>query len=173
MKDTYAKWVESHTPEQIRSANLARRLIKRRGLFKTSPRLIVDPRRVVGPVQPHIAFYQERQASGDLRGIPLRESVVASMKEFRALSASEKKVSATLIPESLIISIVAPVQKLTDRPCRDTRTRIKRIRSGMSVNTKKPMAMRQARHNSKLSLYEYCITPRLINHVQHFIAALE
>lgn len=85
----YRQWIESHTPTIIHDANLARQHLRRLGV--SAPQL-QDDRQVKGPRGPFTWFHQERLQSGDLRGLKIAEAAKLTGREWKALSASEKKV---------------------------------------------------------------------------------
>jgi hypothetical protein len=88
----YKQWVESHTPEQIRVANLARTQLRTKDpLHKW--RAIHDDRIPKRPSSPMFFFCKERYASGDLKGIALGDNARLLAKEWAALAPSDKKVS--------------------------------------------------------------------------------
>ena len=88
----YKQWVESHTPEQIRVANLARTQLRTKDpLHKW--RAIHDDRIPKRPSSPMFFFCKERYASGDLKGIALVDNARLLAREWAALSPSDKKVS--------------------------------------------------------------------------------
>ncbi|KAL9133851.1 MAG: hypothetical protein Q9175_004971 [Cornicularia normoerica] len=84
----YRQWVESYTPAIIHEANLARHHLKRLGV--KSPQL-QDHRQVKGPRTSFTYFYGERYRSGDLRGLKVSEATKLAGREWKGLSASEKK----------------------------------------------------------------------------------
>ncbi|KAK4547444.1 hypothetical protein LTR36_001100 [Oleoguttula mirabilis] len=90
----YKCWVESHTPEQIRAANLVRASLRRK--FKGDPRkktswpAIRDGRIAKRPLTPYLQFNVNRQASGDFKNIALPERSKLLAQEWKALSESEK-----------------------------------------------------------------------------------
>lgn len=90
-KKAYKKWVESHTPAEIRRANNARRLLKTK-LASFPKGQIHDDRAVSQPKSSYILFFQERHASGDLKHLSTIEAAKVAGKEWTALSASDKKV---------------------------------------------------------------------------------
>ena len=88
----YRQWIESHTPTAIHNANLARRHLKKLGV--NAP-LLQDDRQVTGLRRSYTYFYQSRMQSGDLRGLKIGEAAKLVGREWRGLSASEKKVCCT------------------------------------------------------------------------------
>jgi len=88
----YKKWVQSHTPDQIRVANIARQALKRQAPKGSSKfGQIEDPRLPKKAVPALFLFQQDRWASGDMQGIPVVDAAKQITKEYNALSASEKK----------------------------------------------------------------------------------
>jgi hypothetical protein len=94
-------WVNSHTPEQIRLANNARSLLKRRAAAAApgtkrgirSLNKIRDERQVKRGQSGYLTFALERRESGDYKNIKLSESSKLISEEWKALSAGQKKVS--------------------------------------------------------------------------------
>ncbi|KAL1599562.1 hypothetical protein SLS60_007365 [Paraconiothyrium brasiliense] len=92
----YNKWIHSHTQEEIRAANRARTILKRKlGLKGVSGtqygRLIDDRHDASGKKTPYILFAAERLTSGEFQGIAVPERLKLVGAEWRALSPSEKK----------------------------------------------------------------------------------
>ncbi|KAH8808267.1 hypothetical protein F5884DRAFT_362506 [Xylogone sp. PMI_703] len=86
----FKKWVASHTPDQIRLANNARKL-----LTKTTGKKypsIADERAPKRPLNAYFLFAADRWASGDLKGISIPQSGSMIHEEWTKLPASEKKV---------------------------------------------------------------------------------
>ena len=97
------RWVESHSPAQIKEANRARTLLSKKlnGDAKTNKRnarykAIPDERLPKGPISSYMLFSMNRQASGDFRSIAIAERGKLIGKEWAALTADEKKVCPTL-----------------------------------------------------------------------------
>lgn len=86
----HKKWVESHTPDQIRLANNARRLLAKK-TGKKHP-TIPDERAPKKPRNAYFLFTADRWATGDLKGIPVTKSTTRLLEEWANLSANEKKV---------------------------------------------------------------------------------
>ncbi|KAL9071314.1 MAG: hypothetical protein Q9161_004330 [Pseudevernia consocians] len=84
----YRQWIESHTPEIIHEANLARLHLKRLGV-NASP--LHDHRQVKGVRNAYSFFYQERMQSGDLRGLKVAEAAKLLGREWKSLQPHEKK----------------------------------------------------------------------------------
>lgn len=87
------KWIESHTPDEIRIANNARTMLKRKLNKPASYTLISDPRIPKKPANSYLHYVQEKLASGDFKGIKLSEAIVLISNEWKALSPSQKTVS--------------------------------------------------------------------------------
>ncbi|KAH9870470.1 hypothetical protein IAQ61_005945 [Plenodomus lingam] len=93
----YKAWVESHTPDQIRLANNARRLLrkklvnKRKSGHPARTEKLIDERVPKSPASAYIHFVTERFTSGDFKGIPVTEAAKLAANEWKALSAGEKQ----------------------------------------------------------------------------------
>ncbi|RDL41967.1 uncharacterized protein BP5553_01946 [Venustampulla echinocandica] len=85
------KWVETHTPEEIRIANNARTLLKRKLEKPNRFTLISDPRMPKRPINPYLLYVRDKMTSGDFKGIKTSEAVTLISNEWRALSPSQKK----------------------------------------------------------------------------------
>lgn len=89
-------WVESHTVDEIRAANNARHLLKRKFNYPKSGarvKLIKDdrlPRRIT-PAWPY--YVKARWASGDLGNMTAVEASRAISVEWKKMSDAEKEVS--------------------------------------------------------------------------------
>jgi hypothetical protein len=89
--------VESHSAEEIRLANLARKQLekkegpKEKRAGKKWP-LIKDERAVTRPATPFILFAVNRHASGDFKHIAVTERLRLISREWKELSESEKEV---------------------------------------------------------------------------------
>jgi len=92
----YKKWVESHSPERIKLANNARRLLKKR-TGGTRARKIKDERQVKGPRTAFTFFLTARYASGDFKNVAFKDAAQQISKEWKSLPDAEKKVS--FLPE--------------------------------------------------------------------------
>ncbi len=80
-------------PSEIRQANLARLMLKRRFKKYTKPQ-IRDARIPRRPPAAPLRFYKERWASGDYVHLAAPEVVKLLVKEYRDLSPEQKKVNA-------------------------------------------------------------------------------
>jgi len=89
----FKKWVETHTPEQIRDANNARSALKRKlGKHHAYPP-ITDPRLPKRAASAYLFFVKDRFTSGDFKGISIVEATRLIAAEWKALAAGERKVS--------------------------------------------------------------------------------
>lgn len=89
--------MESHTTEQIETANKARVHLRRLAKGKPSevkkwPK-IVDERHVKQPIRPYPQFVSNRYASGDFKNMEFKNSVKLIAQEWKALTPEEKKAS--------------------------------------------------------------------------------
>ena len=101
-------WISSHTPEEIRLANEARRKLNAlRKLPKDSPKqqavtkpvqILRDDRKPRRPLTPYFQYSQERHVSGDFQGVSIPEFSKAVSREWKAMGAQEKEVSAASQP---------------------------------------------------------------------------
>jgi hypothetical protein len=102
----YTAWINSHTPIQIYKANKARILLRRKLPKKKGGRPahtepLKDDRLPTAPARAYTIFVAERWATGDMKGIAVREAARVIGEEWKALSAGEKKVcNAHYISES-------------------------------------------------------------------------
>lgn len=86
------EWINSHSPEEIYNANVARE-----GLSKRTKGYVVkikDERLVKRPRNAYTFFVKERYTSGDFKGIKVPEATSLITREYKGLTDSEKKVSA-------------------------------------------------------------------------------
>ncbi|KAK6067612.1 HMG box protein [Seiridium cupressi] len=84
-------WIERHTPAQIRDANLARHLLKRKFNYPKLKRLIKDDRQPSGPLQAYTYYTKARWASGDFANMGVVEAAKLVGAEWKGLSDSEKE----------------------------------------------------------------------------------
>lgn len=97
----YKAWVQTHTPLQIKEANNARihllREAKAKNVKKLGPyRPIKDDRLPKKPTPSYAFFVADRVVSGDFKGLTKSESFALIGREWKALSAGERKVSPPL-----------------------------------------------------------------------------
>lgn len=97
----YKQWLSQHTPEQIYQANVARRQLKKiynekhpntKHTLKYKP--IHDDRLVKNVMSAFIYFSMDRHLSGDFHRMSLSEAGPLVAREWKALSAQEKKVNS-------------------------------------------------------------------------------
>ena len=92
---TYKKWLLQHTPAEIKAANVARNQLKKQAKkdgTKKRLRHIQDERLVKQARAPYTYFLADRFASGDMKNMKLTEIGTLIGREWKALSAEEKKV---------------------------------------------------------------------------------
>lgn len=89
---TYASWLETLTPEQVRISNAARYNLTLKKVNTRRP--IVDSRLPKRPVLAFSSFTKDRWASGDFKNISIVDASKQMGLEWKALSEAEKKVSA-------------------------------------------------------------------------------
>ncbi|KAI9738687.1 MAG: hypothetical protein M1834_008192 [Cirrosporium novae-zelandiae] len=92
----YKKWLESHTPDEIRKANLARLALRRQARTKGNKagakyRLIKDDRLVKHPRTGYIYFVMERHSSGDLKNVEVSQLGKLFSREWNGMSNEDKK----------------------------------------------------------------------------------
>ncbi|KIV79326.1 hypothetical protein PV11_06892 [Exophiala sideris] len=90
----YKKWVQSHTPLEIKQANNARRTLVRKAKAEGKKKRftpIHDDRSVKGHRNAYTFFFADRHASGDLKGMSVGESGKLIGKEWKELSATERR----------------------------------------------------------------------------------
>ncbi|ODH44667.1 hypothetical protein ACO22_00824 [Paracoccidioides brasiliensis] len=87
-KTMFQDWVKSHTPLQIKQANMARQRLRK--LFKKPRRFmkIRDDRQIKRPVNAYLFFLKEAFASG---GIFDKESMSKTAAAWRGMTAGEKE----------------------------------------------------------------------------------
>ncbi|KAJ5086453.1 hypothetical protein NUU61_007760 [Penicillium alfredii] len=85
----YESWVKSHTPLQIKEANLARRQLAR--LQKKVFRPLKDDRQVKQPLSAFIAYNTERNESGDFKHVKRTQVASRVAEEWKELTPSEKQ----------------------------------------------------------------------------------
>jgi hypothetical protein len=94
----YQDWVHSHTPEEIRVANVARARLRallpklKSGRTPAHTHKIIDDRAIKLPLNQYARFATERFTTGDFKGISQAEASKLISNEWKALSTSEKQV---------------------------------------------------------------------------------
>lgn len=93
-KATYKAWVESHDPQAIYDANLARRLLKKKyDIPKATLKLIRDERLPKRPVTAFALFSKARWASGEYANSGSVTAVASKLgEEWKSLTPAERKV---------------------------------------------------------------------------------
>jgi hypothetical protein len=105
---TFQNWVDSHTPQVIRAANLARQLLKRKHGI-TTYRTIPDARYPKQNMTPFIAFVKARFQSLANDSSSAKDKLLKIAAEWKGLSAEERKVRLrelhpkTLAPSSYLL----------------------------------------------------------------------
>ncbi|KAI9765291.1 MAG: hypothetical protein M1840_007490 [Geoglossum simile] len=87
---TYKEWVETHSPEQIRTANRARTALNRRSPGRRL-RKLKDERVAPRPLPPFLLYLKDRRESGDDKNMGAREYIGQVGKEWRELPELEKR----------------------------------------------------------------------------------
>ena len=97
----YKQWLSSFTAKQVKEANTARTALRREskknGGHKQYAHL-QDARLVKQALSPYTYFFKERNDSGDMKGMKIGEIGGLVGKEWKALSAGEKKVGLIRTP---------------------------------------------------------------------------
>jgi len=92
--ETYRSWVEAKSPQEIRIANTARRVLKRADTLRIADKKLApikDHRVPSRPLTAYNLYARSRYESGDLAGMSLRDATLKVAAEFKALSDSERK----------------------------------------------------------------------------------
>ncbi|ERF74621.1 hypothetical protein EPUS_00751 [Endocarpon pusillum Z07020] len=90
----FKKWLGEHSPVEIKAANAARSQLKRQAKKEGSKKIyphIQDERIVKQARTSYTYFLKERFASGDMKNMKIGEVGALIGREWRALSAEEKK----------------------------------------------------------------------------------
>jgi hypothetical protein len=92
----YKRWVESHSVEEIKAANSARRALRSREALpkngKTKWLEIKDERRAKQPMTGYLFFLSSRHASGDFKGINVADRTKLMAQEWKSLTEEERSV---------------------------------------------------------------------------------
>ena len=94
-EQAYKKWVQSHSPLNIKAANNARRQMTKKAKAngkKKHYKPIRDDRIVSRPMNAYSYFFKERNDSGDFNGMAVAERGKLVGQEWKKLSAAGKKV---------------------------------------------------------------------------------
>ncbi|KAE8394351.1 hypothetical protein BDV23DRAFT_147770 [Aspergillus alliaceus] len=85
----YEEWIKSHSPLEIKEANLAR--IKLSKLTQKKYRPLRDDRLVKRPLGAFVIFYKERVEPGDFKHMSIRDINAQIREEWRGMTESEKE----------------------------------------------------------------------------------
>ncbi|GAB1196282.1 hypothetical protein APSETT444_005551 [Aspergillus pseudonomiae] len=85
----YDQWIKSHTPLQIKEANLARNRLTK--LTKKKYPLLRDDRLVKRPSSSYVFFYLERTGQGDFKHMTVKDIGARVAEEWKGLTESEKE----------------------------------------------------------------------------------
>ncbi|EPQ62655.1 BgtA-21001 [Blumeria graminis f. sp. tritici] len=88
---TLNAWLSHYTPDQIRIANNARRVLNRKYGRKIPLARIQDPRLPKRPLGVYVCFVKERFDSGQLVGVPFLTASKMLASEFHALAPAHRK----------------------------------------------------------------------------------
>ena len=89
----YKAWVESHTAEEIADANRARARLQKISPSARKRAPIPDERQPKRPSTAFALYVKARWATGDFAGQPVGVAGKEISREWKSLSASERKVS--------------------------------------------------------------------------------
>ncbi|GAB7348572.1 hypothetical protein MBLNU459_g6961t2 [Dothideomycetes sp. NU459] len=88
----FKAWLEAHTPEEIKNANIARKKLRiKLGDNAKNLHPIHDERLVKNPVSSYILFYMDRLATKDFTHVRARDAAKLVTEEWKALTDSEKQ----------------------------------------------------------------------------------
>ncbi|KAF2401171.1 hypothetical protein EJ06DRAFT_380064 [Trichodelitschia bisporula] len=88
------EWLKKHTPDQIRLANRARRILHREKLRRSSKarvHLIHDPRQLTRPSNSFGLFINEKYSGDSVQGLTIKELMQRASGEWRSLSPEVKE----------------------------------------------------------------------------------
>ncbi|PWY83198.1 HMG box protein [Aspergillus sclerotioniger CBS 115572] len=88
-QEEYEKWLNSHTPLEIKQANMARRRLAQIQNKKFFP--IHDPRLVKRAKVGYLFYAEERHQAGDLKHMTVPERGVRIAEEWRGMTDAEKQ----------------------------------------------------------------------------------
>ncbi|KAE8135461.1 hypothetical protein BDV38DRAFT_139495 [Aspergillus pseudotamarii] len=88
-ESTYNQWIKSHTPLQIKEANLARNKLTR--LTSKRYSLLRDERLVKRPSSSYVFFYLERTGQGDFKHMAVKDISARVAEEWNGLTDTEKE----------------------------------------------------------------------------------
>ena len=136
----YRQWIESHTPTAIYEANLARLSLRRRkvrGYHK-----LQDHRQVKGRLNAYALFMKDRLLSGDMKGLKGPEAFRLTAREWKGLSASERK--ASFIPHIFHGSLLTDPQPYDDTAKQDATRYAQEVKTVYNRNVTPPKPRAQA-----------------------------
>jgi hypothetical protein len=93
---TYKAWIESHTLEEIKTANQARRWLRDNGV-KGYNHMLKDHRKPKMPIRPFLAYYSQNRDL--LEGATVTDKSKSAGARWKAMSDAEKKVG---FPEATV-----------------------------------------------------------------------
>ena len=132
----FKRWVESHSIEEIKIANSARRALRKRTdhkLAKTATRNIEDERLPKKGLTAYLAFSSARQNSGDFKHIALTDRAKLIAEEWKALDVEEKEVSLQPVSRERSSN---HEQNADNAHCRNTTSLPKQTRSAMNLRNR-------------------------------------
>jgi hypothetical protein len=154
----FQEWLNAHTPTQIKEANAVRsRLRKLHAVKKRKYAPIKDDRLVKRPSSSFFQYHKERYNSGDFRGVSTLDASRDIAAEYRALSASERKVcfGCLIVFRTTLLTITR----------RNTKTFLPRTLRDTSKSISKSTVSRS--QPTELSRRTPWLRQRLVLHLQH------
>ncbi|KAB8222273.1 hypothetical protein BDV33DRAFT_168832 [Aspergillus novoparasiticus] len=88
-ESTYDQWIKSHTPLQIKEANLARNRLTKLTNKRYPP--LRDDRLVKRPSSSYVFFFIERTGQGDFKHMAAKDIATRVAEEWKGLTESEKE----------------------------------------------------------------------------------
>ncbi|KAK6828707.1 hypothetical protein RU639_003759 [Aspergillus parasiticus] len=88
-ESTYDQWIKSHTPLQIKEANLARSRLTKLTNKRYPP--LRDDRLVKRPSSSYVFFFIERTGQGDFKHMAAKDIATRVAEEWKGLTESEKE----------------------------------------------------------------------------------
>lgn len=83
-------WIQSHSPLEILNANIARNMLKRRGV--PAMHKLPDDRQVIRARSNYTFFYRDRLDTGDFKHMVLSDAAKQISGEWNKLNEAEKEV---------------------------------------------------------------------------------
>ena len=112
--------------------------LRRRGIKGKFSHRLQDTRQVKGTVHAYSYFLQERYNTGDFKGLKVSEAARLASREYKALSASERKVS-TCIHSMNSISLTT-IQPYEDKAKLDMARYVQETKTVLGRDVKFPKA---------------------------------